>query len=374
MEYSMHGSMHGSVHSGSQHGGSLHSYGGSSLHGFLTPRGEESPIVSSIHSPLVKSTFKQLGGVEDGWLIETYYRAAVAYQKSVFESGEKVLETVYQDIVSLEARRRDRLHQVMLAFIPRQRRLFLGLPEQLKEMLENLVGLQIDGDSLQALIDDSIKDRSRDHLRSQFQHKSSIMNRSRIQTSAADSNEVQNIESEFGNPFASSMILLSHVLELQPGGLRGMVNKEWKVTLVVVTAEGNFHLFYVPVTTVGANLTPFEAFKKLYPAMEFGTPETWVQGRKEQIVKSLIPHMTLNLSKCTISISKLRPRQFDIVEEREKGAGNRFLNANAQRQKKCTLRLPSAKETTDWVSVLEKTKKEVSQESSSPKKSNVFKV
>jgi hypothetical protein len=373
MEYSMHGSMHGSMQSGSQHGGSFN-FGGGSLHGFSTPRGEESPIISSVNSPLVKSTFEQLGGVKDGWLIETYYRAAVAYQKSVFESGEKVLEIVYQDIVSLEEKRRDRLHQVMLAFVPRQRRLFLGLPEQLKEMLDNLVGLRIDEDSLQALIDDSIKDRSRDHLRSQHQHKSSIMNRSRIQASAADSNEVQKIEREFGNPFASSMILLSHVLELQPGGLRGMVNKEWKVALAVVTAEGNFHLFYVPVATIGAHLTPSEAFKKLYPAMEFGTRESWVRGRKEQIVKSLTPYMTLNLSKCTISISKLRQRQFDIVEEREKGAGNRFLNANAQRQKKCTLRLQSAKETTDWVSVLEKTKKEVSQESSSPKKSNVFKV
>jgi hypothetical protein len=236
-------------------------------------------------------------------------------------------------------------------------------------MLDNLVGFRIDEDSLQALIDDSIKDRSRDHLKSQYQHKSSIMNRSRIQASAADSNEVQNIEREFGNPFASSMILLSHVLELQPGGLRGMVNKEWKVVLAVVTAEGNFHLFYVPVS-IGANLTPFEAFKKLYPAMEFGAPKTWIQGRKEQIVKSLTPYMTLNLSKCTVSISKLRQRQFDIVEEREKGAGNRFLNANAQRQKKCSLRLSSARETTDWVSVLEKTKKEVSQKSSSV----VFKV
>jgi uncharacterized protein GlcG (DUF336 family) len=328
-----------------------------SLHGFSTPRGEESPIVSSMHSPLVKGTFEQLGAVKDGWLIETYYRAAVAYQKHVFESGEKVLETEYQDIVSLEERRRDRLHQVMLAFIPRQRRLFMGLPAQLKEMLDKLVGIRIDEESLQALIDDSIK--------SQYQHKSSIMNRSRIQVSGADSNEVQNIEREFGNPFASSMILLSHVLELQPGGLRGMVNKEWKVTLAVVTAEGNLHLFYVPVATIGADLTPSEAFKKLYPAMEFGTPETWMQERKEQIVKSLTPYMTLNLSKCTISISKMRQRQCEIVE----GAGNRFLSANVQRQKKCTLRLPSAKETTDWVSALEKTKKEVSQESS-----NVVKV
>ena len=368
MEYSMHGSMHGSMQSGSQHGGSFH-FGGGSVHGLSTQRGEESPIISSVNSPLVKSTFEQLGGVEDGWLIETYYRAGVAYQKSVFETGERVLETVYQDIVLLEERRRDRLHQVMLAFIPRQRRLFLGLPAHLKDMLDKLVGLRIDEDSLQSLIDDSIKDRSRDHLKSQYQHKSSIMNRSRIQTSAADSNEVQNIEREFGNPFASSMILLSHVLELQPGGLRGIVNKEWKVTLAVVTAEGNFHLFYVPAATIGANLTPSEAFKKLYPAMEFGTPETWMKGRKEQIVKNLTPYMTLNLSKCSISISKMRQRQFEVVEEREKGSGNRFLHANSQRQKKCTLRLPSAKETTDWVSVLEKTKKQVSQESPS-----VFKV
>ena len=87
MEYTVHGSSHGgSSHGGSFHsayGGSMHSaYGGSmhsmtggsgSLHGFLTLRDDnEAPIISSASAPLVKSTFRQLGRVEDGWLIEMY--------------------------------------------------------------------------------------------------------------------------------------------------------------------------------------------------------------------------------------------------------------------------------------------------------------
>ena len=373
MEYSVHGSLHESMHGNSQHGGSLHSHGGvgGGMQGFLTPGGENgTPIVSSVHSPLVKSTFKQLGGVEDGWLIEMYYRASVTYQRSVFAVGENELRNLFKAIVELEDKRQKRLHELMLAFVPRQRRLFAGLPDDLNEMLDNLVGLRIDEESLQTLIDNSIKDRSRDHLRSSFQHKSSIMNRSRVQNTSDP--EVEDVEVEFGNPFDSALVRFSNVVELKPVGIGSIVNKTWKVALAVVTSEGKFHLFELPEAS-SAGMDPREAFKALYPSMAFDKPETWVQGRKTDLVKAFTPHLTLDLSKCTIMVSKMQKRQFDLVEEKPQTGGNRLFPTNSQRQKKCTLRLPSASNTTEWVGILEKARKEFIQQRKSSSKSGMFK-
>lgn len=362
MEYSVHGSVHGSTHGGSSHGGSFHSTltgGSGSVHGFLTPRGEnEAPIVSSVHSPLVKSTFKQLGGVEDGWLIEMYYKSAVAYQRSVYGLAEMELRNLFQEIVTYEERRFRKLHQVMLAFAPRQRRLFNKLPEQLKAVLENLVGLRIDEDSLQRVIDESVRDRSRDHLKGSTAHKSSIMNRSRVNAiqEAAD-NEVEAIEKTFGNPFASPMILLSKVVELKPTGLKGLVNNAWRPSLAVVTSEGNLLIF----ETAEVSNTPTEAFKSLYPPMSFDNLETWTAGRKVEIVKSLTPSVSLILTKSTIAISRMQKRQLEIAEDKPQGrAGSRIMKAvktGGAQQSKCTLRISSAADATEWMNLLERTKK-----------------
>lgn len=359
MEYSVHGSTHGSSHGGSFHSTSL-TGGSGSIHGFLTPRGEnEAPIVSSVHSPLVKSTFRQLGGVEDGWLIEMYYKSAVAYQRSVFGAAEMEFRNLFQEIVTLEEGRFRKLHQVMLAFAPRQRRLFNKLPEQLNTVLENLVGFRIDEESLQKVLDEAVKDRSRSHLRGSTAHKSSILNRSRVnvQSDSAE-NDIEAVESTFGSPFASPMILLSKVVELKPTGLAGLVNTVWKPALAVVTSEGNILLFETPEA---AN-TPSEAFKSMYPPMTFENPEEWLAGRKADIVKSLTPSVSLKLTRSALVISPMRKRQLEITEEKPQAAGTakaRLISAvkAGTQQFKCTLRLPSASDATEWTNLLERTKK-----------------
>jgi len=372
MEYTVHGSSHGgSYHDGGSHGSSLHSSsmtgGSGSVHGFLTPRDDnEAPIVSSANAPLVKSTFQQLGRVEDGWLIEMYYKSAVAYQRSVFGAAEMELRNLFDEISTLEEMRFRKLHQFMLAFSPRQRRLFNKLPEHLKNTLENMVGLRIDEESLQKVLDATVKDRSRDHLKGSTAHRSSIMNRSKLNAPVKNAeNEIEDMEKSFGSPFASPMILLSKIVELKATGLASLVNTVWKPSLVVVTSDGNLLVFE---TTGNAN-TPPEAFKSLYPQMNFNDQNTWVTGRKAGITKSLTPTVSLRLSKSTILISQLRNSQLEITEERNVVAGSRFMNAvksgmrqtksklSRAQQTKCTLRLPSSTDASDWASLLERTQK-----------------
>eukprot|EP00537_Pseudo-nitzschia_pungens_P001030 CAMPEP_0172362406 /NCGR_PEP_ID=MMETSP1060-20121228/6015_1 /TAXON_ID=37318 /ORGANISM="Pseudo-nitzschia pungens, Strain cf. cingulata" /LENGTH=994 /DNA_ID=CAMNT_0013084903 /DNA_START=192 /DNA_END=3173 /DNA_ORIENTATION=+ len=349
MEYTTHGSSHG----GSSHGGSLHSSsmntgGSGSIHGFLTPRDEnEALIVSSASSPLMKSSFHQLGRVEDGWLVEMYYKSAVAFQRSVFGAAEMEFCNLFQEISTLEELRFRKLHQFMLAFAPRQRRLFNKLPEQLKNVLENLVGLRIDEDSLQKVLDESVKDRSKDHLKGSTAHKSSILNRSKINARVENvENDIEDMEKTYGSPFASPMILLSKMVELKATGLKSLVNTAWKPSLCVVTSDGNMLVFGTPDK---AN-TPPEAFKSLYPRMNFDDPDTWVTGRKVDMVKSLTPMVCIRLTKSTLALSQLRKSQIEITEEVDTVAGSRFMNAVKSRaqQTKCTLRLPSNTDASDW--------------------------
>ncbi|KAG7355639.1 hypothetical protein IV203_000325 [Nitzschia inconspicua] len=368
MEYTVHGSTHGgSSHGGSFHGGSFHSPSMSgasgSIHGFLTPSGDnEAPIVSSVHSPLVKTTFRQLGGVEDGWLIEMYYKSAVEYQRSVFGAADMEFRNLLMEITTLEEKRFRKLHQLMLAFAPRQRRLFNQLPDHLKAVLENLVGLRIDEESLQKIVDESVRDRSRDHLKGSTAHKSSILNRSRVnaQPDTAE-NEVEEMESKFGSPFASPLILLSKLVELKPTGLKSLVNTAWKPALAVVTSEGNILVFELSDVAK----TPSEAFKSLYPPMNFEDPNIWIAGRKAEIVKALTPTISLKLVRSTLLLPPMRKSQVEIIEEKEQmapggTAKSRFMNAvksTTTQQNKCTLRVPTATEANEWANLLERTKK-----------------
>jgi hypothetical protein len=384
MEYSthgsMHGSFHGSMHSGSTHGasfGSLHTplSHSSSVHGFSAE--SSSPIISSLNSPLVKNTFRQLGNVEDGWLIETHYKTAVTYQMAVFEMATKELENLFEKIISLEEDRFQKLRQIMLAFVPRQQRLYIALPRQLKSVLDDLVGLRIDEESLQAVVDQAIKDRSHNHLKLSSTHRSSIMNRSRIKSvSESPEEEVQDIESIFGSPFNSSMILISNILELKPSGLGAMVNATWKIVLAVVTSAGNFHVFELPQGTDWMARTPPEAFRALYPSMEFDSQTAWTADRKDPIIKSLTPTISLDMRICGFTVSNMRKRQFDVVEDRgAQKVGSRFLkavNAGSLRSTRCTLRLAFASDAFEWVALLEKAKKDIGAKKSPEKRMSRF--
>merc|ERR1711862_837110 len=129
------------------------------------------------------------------------------------------------------------------------------------------------------------------------------------------------------------------------------------------TSEGNMLVFE---TTGNAN-TPSEAFKSLYPPMNFDDQSTWIVGRKSDIVKSLTPVVSLRLTKSTLSISQMRKCQLEITEEIQVAAGSRFMNAvktgvrqtkstlSGAQQTKCTLRLSSPSDATNWANLLERT-------------------
>lgn len=358
MEYSVHGSSHGSMH-----GGSFHSVGSTSLHGMIP---DSASVASNGTSP-IKSKFKQLGtlgSIEDGWLVELIYKSAISCQKTVFEMAETELNKLYKEICIFEEKRLQKLHPLMTAFVPRQRRLFSAMPDALKDVLDDLVGMRIDEESLQAKIDDTLQNRSRDRLAGSQKHRSSIMNRSRLKTVKDTPEVVNDIERLYGSPFFSSMIVLSKMLELKPFGLGGIVKSAYKLALVVVTSDGNFHVFQMPYRAdASLDQSPLEAFRLLYPPMQFESSADW--RRKADITKQLTPSVSLDLSTCNIRVSNIQKREIVVVEKKEEVQqrnsffGKKILKAvkdGGQGPTKCTLRLPTPADAAEWADELTKTK------------------
>lgn len=359
MEYSVHGSQHGS-----SHGESIHTVGSASLHGLIP---EVSSKASADQSP-IKTTFRRLdsiGSIEDGWLIELLYKSAISYQKSVFRFAPPELDKLYKEISIFEEKRLRKLHPLMMAFVPRQHRLFDALPDHMKGVLDDLVGFRIDEESLQAHIDEILRDRSSDRLKKSEKHRSSIMNRSRLKAVKDTPETVEEIERLYGSPYFSSLILLSKVVELKPFGFSGIVNNSWRFAMVVVTNEGNFHVFMMPREADSPlEQSPLEAFRSLYPAMQFETQRDWV--RKLEIKRRLTPSITLNLRRCNMHVSTIRNSELEVEEEevqnRSSFFGKKILKAvkdGGQRPTKCTVRLPSANDASQWAGILRKTKKDL---------------
>eukprot|EP00980_Cylindrotheca_fusiformis_P007719 scaffold1638_cov120-Cylindrotheca_fusiformis.AAC.2 len=357
-EYSVHGSHHGSTH-----GGSTHSTGSTSLQGLIP---EVSSNASAGLSP-IKTTFRQLdsvGSIEDGWLIELLYKSAVSLQKSVFRLAQPELDKLYKDISVFEEKRLRKLHPLMMAFVPRQRRLFDDFPDHMKGVLDDLVGFRIDEESLQTHIDETLRDRSSDRLKKSEKHRSAIMNRSRLKAAKETPESVEEMERLYGSPFFSSMILLSHVVELKPFGFSGMVNNSWRFAMIVVTTEGYLHAFMMPREAESPlDLSPLEAFRSLYPPMEFEKQEDW--ARKHDIKRSLTPSITLDLRRCNIYVYDLELE----VTEGELQTRNNFFGKNILKAvkdggkgpTKCTMRLPSANDVSYWGGVLQTTKNDLVQ-------------
>jgi hypothetical protein len=351
----------------------MHSVNSGSLHG--TFPFDISSNSSLALSPLKGGFNKQPCTFEDGWLIELIYKSAVSCQRTVFDFAIKELEKLYQEIISFEDLRLKKLYPLVLAFVPRQRLLFNALPDHMTSALDSLVGTRIDEDTLQTLIDEMIRDRSSDRLKKSQSHRSSIMNRSRVKAVTESTEaEVEKIEQVHGSPFDSSLILRSKVLELKPTGFGSIVGASWKLALAVVTRQGNLHVFELPTanTTSSLEQSPAEAFRSLYPAMNFDSQSDWV--RKLEISRKLTPFKTLNLRYCKMSVLGVRAsrnREVEVMEEQTRARNNFFgksilkaVKDGGQRPAKCTVRLPSSMEANQWASMLQKTKSKLTKKKS----------
>lgn len=341
------GSNHGSK---SNHGKSASNHGSpSSNHGSpaaLTPTVEEGipqialdpQLLSHATSPIA-AALRNNAVVRDGWLIEMLYRQAVNAQVQILKKCGAQLEEIWQSMHRIEVNRRIRLHEVMLDFMPRQRRLYLGLAPVASPILENLVQQRTDPQTLDEQLDDEVRKHMQTLLKIDNAKRSSIMNRSRAQAPNLDDLHGM-LTGEF---FDNGMLRAAKIVERRTG-VRGL----WKTTLAVVTGDNYLHMFdvsFIPEVVIGSPAEP--VFELLLPDYDIpGLDSQTVQRRVDSLLKHLTPIDTVDITKCSTSVTE-DARTMEIVESRSKG----LIGFDASR--KFTLRTISVEETEQWIAFLQ---------------------
>jgi hypothetical protein len=249
------------------------------------------PLAMDWSSPVSASLRKIT--VKDVWVRESLYRAAVQHQSKVWQTCLGLLSKMNDAMKEIEMERSVKLHAMLLDFLPRERRMFMGLPAVPAPVLEKLMALREGQSTTEEQIDEALHKRSRIVLRihNEKNQRSSIMNRSRCV--APDLSGT--VDKPPLDEILSDMMRFWRVIE------RKVTAKVWKASLAVVTADYYLHLFDVSSHhDIAVGSSPEEAYSKLLPPHEFPTTQ---EARTDKLLKDLIPTESINLLNCGV-ISK----------------------------------------------------------------------
>lgn len=112
------------------------------------------PDSASSLPPFGQSNFQSSGSITresvpvrqsgtDCWLAEMHYRVAVAYQAALCRKAALKWPEIFDSATNAEENRRTRLHELLLDFVPQQKRLFSKFASTQRELLEELLDRQM---------------------------------------------------------------------------------------------------------------------------------------------------------------------------------------------------------------------------------------
>lgn len=292
---------------------------------------------SNYYSPaaIVSKGFVDL---KDTWLKEMMYRSAVNFTSQVWGRCMSEMLDIFEIFQDLEVQRRTILHQAVLEFLPRERRLFLSLPPIMEPITTDLLNLRMYSEFDHDMIEDSIKKRSEQFLKLESKQQSKIMNRSRA--SVPDLDELlQSLPGEF---FDNGLLAHAKVVERR-SGLMG----HWRTTLLVITADYFLHIFDCMLSmNIERGTLPELAFKELLPSYEIPTSKTHdPKPREDALLKHLTPLASLNLNNSSASNDVIDPQVMDITEI----VAGRF---RAETTRRFTVRTTGREETSRLVEII----------------------
>jgi len=264
-------------------------------------------FLSNPNSPL-HAAIRANAIVRDGWLAEMLYRQAVNSQVMILKKCGAGLEEISNSMRRIEVNRQARIHELLLDFMPRQRRLYLGLSSISAPILSDLTSLRVDNEQLGRQVEDALKQHMQVLLKEDSAQRSSIMNRSRAQAP-----NLEDLHGVLTGEFFDNGLLRAATIMERRSGVRGY----WKPTLAVVTSDQYLHMFdlsFLPEVSIG---TPPEfVFEMLLPDYDLPTIEgESVISRVDSLLKNLTPEITIHLVKCSSTGIANDSRSLEIVEE-----------------------------------------------------------
>lgn len=279
----------------------------------------------------------------DVWVVEMQYRVAVSYQLSVWEKASTELSTLFASMKETECQRRIDLREYLLAFEQRQERLFLNLPDIYTAALKDLVGREIDRNTIEEKVQFSIRKRAEILQREEAKTKpppEKGAGLTEVDMSLATSDE------KLDSPLMSELLCKAKVVDRKLGGITG----GWKSTLAVVTVDSYLHLFDLPPGKTHAGSAPEVAFRELAPTVKVPTAEKMRAGKTFFVrgwCDHLVPTDSLALHNCNVSS---HGAIFEVAETVESRGASKMFGKTSMR--KITLRAVTEEETEDWMEAL----------------------
>lgn len=241
------------------------------------------------------AALRKISLVKDVWVRESLYRAAALHQARVWHTCMGLLAKMSEAVKEIELERSVKLHAMLLDFLPRERRLFIGLPCIPKPVMEKLMSYrEMDEEKIGEHIDEALHKRSRIVLRIDNDQRSSFMNRSRCKAPDLTLKVEKPME---GEPFETEMNRFAGVVE------RRVAAKTYKPTLAIMTADYYLHFFDIDEKSdIAVGMSPEEAYVKLLPQHQCPTSESKdLLPRTDKVLKDLTPTETINLINSTVT-------------------------------------------------------------------------
>ena len=316
-----------------------------------------SSVGSSTNTPAdLSATASDADQCKDVWVVEMQYRVAVAYQSAAWDKGSSELSTLFASMKDTECKRRVDLREYLVAFVQRQERLYHSLPEVYTPVLRDLVGRDMDRNSIEEKVQETIRKRAETLQREEAKSKPAKKRGSGLTgTVSKEADEKKNFTLE--SPLMSELLCKAKVIEKRTGGMMS----GWKVTMAVVTADAYLHLFDLPPSSrVQNGSAPEVAFQAMIPIVHVPNAET-IKSGKINFVKGwcdwLVPSESLCLANCSITTGLNDPNgsAFEIVERMLSSGAKKMLGKKTT-TRRLTLRTVTSKETEDWIAALKSQK------------------
>jgi len=271
------------------------------------------------------------------------YYSAMLNQRQAWEGADPELKKLHAAVAKLEAERQEKVHSILLAFIPRQRRLSSNCASVHKPVLTRLVNLQMD-----QKVEEDVKLALRNHTRTLQEggtaHRSRFINRSRRQDDIIGGFEAPTGFEVLDSPISSTTLSSMKIIERRVRTVTGY--QGWQTALSITTVDGFVHLFDLP-DGVDTSAAPEKAFYSLWPALPTSESikEKKPAGRK--LLAALMPEVSLFIPHCSTSfdLEPTKENEFEVIESTHVNFG-RF---GVPKTRQVLLRTRTAEEAEDFI-------------------------
>lgn len=266
----------------------------------------------------------------DLWLWLTLYQEAANSQDTLWQINGAKMGKLRGALTGFERKLSEKLHEVAMQAVRRQREPFSCGSEELDPYLvvsdgwrkllavEGMTGTHTDHDTLSQVFEEEIKKRSNSFMINKSTHRSSIMNRSRtFFKPGAKRLSLSGHDDELlppDNPVFSKLVAYSQILQRKDG-------QRWVATIAVVTLDKFLHLFDVPGTDI--NVQPEVAFS----LMKAG-PRQEKAGARQSALKAsrgVIPALSFNLMRSNFSKLDVATQSLHIMEKNTDATGQEMV-------------------------------------------------